>query len=202
MKTHLDCIPCFFKQALEASKLAGAGKHQQKKILDKVCRAVLKFSLNLAPPHMGRKIYKIVINETKNKDPFYAVKQKSNNLALKLYPKLKRKIVHSRDRIFTAVELAIAGNIIDFGVKNSYKVEEELQEFLKGNFNVHSKHSREVFSYQDFKRDLKKAKLILYLGDNAGEVVFDKLLIEEIKRAWPNKEVVYAVRRARLLMML
>jgi len=199
MKTHLDCIPCFFKQALEASRLAGAEKGQQKKILDKVCKAVLKFSLDSPPPRMGRKIYKIVIDETRNKDPFYLVKQKSNKLALKLYPKLKQKIYRSADRMFTAVELAIAGNIIDFGVKNSHSVEQELQEFLNGNFNVHSKHPRSVFFYRDFKLDLKKAKFILYLGDNAGETVFDKLLIEEINKVWPDKKIIYVVKKSPII---
>ena len=194
MKTYLDCIPCFFKQALEASRLALASESIQKKVIDRVAKAILKFPLKLSPPHMGRIIYKIVIEETKDKDPFYYLKQKSNRLALKLYPKLKQKVFHSKDRLFVAVELAIAGNIIDFGVKNSLKVEEELKHFLKGNFNINFQHKKGAFDYQKFKKDINTAKTILYLADNAGEIVFDRVLIEEIKRNWPDKKIFYVVR--------
>lgn len=199
MKTYLDCIPCFFKQALEASRLAGAAVQKQKKILDKLCPAVAKFPLSLPPPYMGRIIYKIVVKETGNKDPFYSVKQKSNRLALKLYPQLKRKIHHCRDRLFTAVELAIAGNIIDFGVRNSHRLQQELEEFLRGNFDIDSQHRRTIFSYRKFKRDLAGAETILFLADNAGEVVFDRLLIEEIKAVWPQKKIFYAVRKGPII---
>ncbi len=194
MKTYLDCIPCFFKQALGASRLALASEATQKRILDRLAKAILKFSLKSSPPLMGRTVYQIVTVETKNKDPFYGVKQKSNKLALKLYPKLKKKVALAKDKLFVAVELAIAGNIIDFGLKNSSEVEKEIGCFFRGNFNIHHKQKKGIFSYQRFKKDIKTAKTILYIGDNAGEVVFDRVLIEEIKRSWPDKQIFYAVR--------
>jgi len=194
MKTSLDCVPCFFTQALEAGRLAGASKATQKRIVERLTKAILKFSLKSPPPLMGRTLYKIVIEETKNKDPFYKVKQKSNKLALKIYPKLKKKVEQAKDRFLVAVELAIAGNIIDFGLSSSLDVEKELKSFLKGNFNIDHKQKKGIFSYHKFKKDIKAAKTILYIGDNAGEIVFDRVLIEEIKRSWPDKQIVYAVR--------
>jgi hypothetical protein len=194
MRTHLECIPCFFKQALEALELSGAGLARKQKTIKKLSRLLSSCSYRISPPYLGKEIYQLVIKETGTKDPFYRVKNKSNRLALGLYPKLKRKVSHSKRRFLVATELAIAGNIIDFGAKNSLKVEDELRTFLKGNFDVHSRHKKAIFSYPEFKRDVKRAQRILYLGDNAGEIVFDRILIEEIKRTWPDKEIVFVVR--------
>jgi len=194
MKTHLDCVPCFFKQALSAAQAAGASRRTQKKIVDKVCKILPEFSLELPPPYVGRMIYKTVIQQSKVKDPFYALKQKSNKLALSLYPGLRRKVKNSKEGLLIATELAIAGNIIDFGVKDSLEVKKELKNFLEGNFDIHSKYSKAVFSYNEFRQVLERAKLILYLADNAGEIVFDRILIEEIKTNWPKKKIFCAVR--------
>ena len=122
MKTYLECIPCFFKQALEASKLSGANSRAQKKILDAVALTIPKFPLSASPPEMARVIHGIVKKITAKDDPYAKIKEKSNKLALKVYPRLKEKISRSRNSLLTALELAIAGNIIDYGVKNSINV--------------------------------------------------------------------------------
>jgi len=194
MKTYIECIPCFFKQAKDASQLAGASPKIQKKIMDKVAKVLPKFSLKTPPPYMGRIIYKIVIEETRKKDPFLRIKEKSNKLALKLYPFLKRKVKKSKDKLLIATELACIGNIIDLGVKNSSVIEKEVEAFLKGKFNLKKKHSKALFNFRRFKEKLSKATLILYLADNAGEVVFDRVLIEEILDSFKDKKIFYVVR--------
>lgn len=194
MKTYLDCVPCFFKQALEAAKLAKASRKIQKKVLDKLSSALPEFSFKMSPPYMGRIIYNIVKKETKSKDPFLKLKRRSNKLALELYPKLKEKVRKAKDSLLMATELACMGNIIDFGVKNSLDVEKEVDDFLKGNFDIHKLYNKAVFSYKEFKEFLNRANLILYLADNSGEVVFDRLLIEEIKNKWKDKQIFYAVK--------
>lgn len=194
MKTYLDCIPCFFKQALEASRLSGAKIRLQKRILDEVSKLLPDFPLSSCPPEMGREIHRIVKKLTRKKDPYLQVKQKSNKSALKLYPMLKRLVFFSEDRLLTAVELAIAGNIIDYGVKNSLDVDEELKKILKEERNSIRREDRKIFRYRSFKEHLHKAKNILYLADNAGEVVFDRILIEEIRRIDGSKKIIYAVK--------
>jgi len=189
MKTHLSCIPCFFKQALEAARLTGADEVTQKKVLDELARSLGDFSLSDCPPRMGKIIYRLVRKITGKADPFKEIKDKSNKFALALYPDLKKKIEDSDDRLLTAVELAIAGNIIDYGVKNSLEVEKEIEKFLNQDFNIDSKNNKAKFDYQDFKHALDRADSVLYLADNAGEVVFDRLLIEEM-----HKKVIYAVK--------
>ena len=194
MKTYLDCIPCFFKQALEAARMAGAGKIKQKKILNKVAEVLPQFSLTSSPPEMGRVIYELAKSITKQSDPYAQIKEKSNRQALGIYSKLKKKIKYSHDRLLMAVELAIAGNIIDYGVKNSLDVDAELARILREENKIVKKESKAIFDYKSFKQALHNAETILYLADNAGETVFDRILIEEIKRADKNKNIIYAVK--------
>jgi len=188
MKTYLECIPCFFRQALEASKLSKADETTQKKVLDELARLIPEIGLNSTPPEMGRIIYQLVSKITGVRDPFKEIKEKSNKQSLELYPHLKAKIETSNDRLLTAVRLAIAGNVIDYGALNHFVIEEEIENCLKRDFAI--------FDYGDFKEALDEADGILYLADNAGEVVFDKILLEEIKRldALHGRQIFYVVR--------
>jgi uncharacterized protein with ATP-grasp and redox domains len=190
VKTYLDCIPCFFKQALDAARLAGAGPAVQKKILNELSREVLKFKLQSSPPEMGRILYGLVKKITKRPDPFKELKQKSNEFALALYPRLKDKVNNAKDRLLVAVELAIAGNIIDYGVKSSLNIEQELDNIFAEEDKIIRREGGAVFDYLNFKKALRRNKSILYLADNAGEIVFDRILIEELK----GKEIIFAVR--------
>ena len=189
MKTYLDCIPCFFRQALDAGKLAGADEITQKAIIDEVSRAIADFPLDSTPPAMARIIYGIIREKTQKFDPFEGIKDKSNKLALALYPELKEKVKRAKDKLLTAVEIAIAGNVIDYGVKGSLNIEKELDKLFKENFK---KADKKIFDYAHFKKDVKKAKKILYIADNAGEVVFDRILIEQLNKL--GKKIIYAVR--------
>lgn len=194
MKTYLDCIPCFFKQAIEAARMAGASKRAQKKILNELARVLPEFSLASSPPEMGKVIYGLVKGITKKDDPYAGIKEKSNKLALNIYSKLKKKVSHSHDRLLMAVELAIAGNIIDYGVKNSLNIDVELARILNEENKAVKKENKAIFDYENFKHILNKAKTIVYLADNAGETVFDRILIEEIRRIDRNKNIIYAVK--------
>ena len=192
MRTYLECIPCFFKQALEAAKICGAEESVQKKILDNVAKILPEFTLDSSPPEMGRIIHKLVKQYTGQKDPYMAIKEESNRFALGIYDELKKKVKDSDDSLLTAVKFAIAGNIIDYGVKNSLNVEEELKKILEEEQRTIEYEDKKFFSYDKFREKLKKSKNILYLADNAGETVFDRVLIEELKDM--GKDIVYAVK--------
>ncbi|MCK4947951.1 MAG: DUF89 family protein [Candidatus Aureabacteria bacterium] len=194
MKTYLDCIPCFFKQALEAARMAGAGERMQKKILNELAEILPEFPLTSSPPEMGRIIYGLARRVTRRDDPYLKIKEKSNQLALNIYGKLKKKISRSPDKLLMAVKLAIAGNIIDYGVKNSLNVDVELAKILNEENKAINEEKKSIFDYARFKSTLRRAKTILYLADNAGETVFDRILIEEIKRIDGDKRIVYAVK--------
>jgi len=188
MRTYLECIPCFLKQAIEMARLVSGDEIVHKKIIDEVARVIPDFSLGCTPSEMARMIHKVMEKQMGEKDFYKKIKEQSNQMALALYPKLKEKVNKSKDRLLTAVEIAIAGNVIDYAAKNTLNIEEEIERLFRADF---SDIGKTIFDYENFKDELHKAKQVLYLADNAGEVVFDRVLIEEIPE---EKEVIYAVR--------
>ena len=191
MRTYLECIPCFFKQSLETSRILGIKEELQKKILDEIGRHLSDFSLTASPPEMGKIIHNVIKKYTGTSDPFKEVKKRSNEMVLGVYNNLKEKIESSSDSLLTAVEFSIAGNIIDFGVRRDINIEKEINKILE--FEKQSM-KRGIFDYECFKKSLEESASVLFIGDNAGEIVLDKILIEEIKRRWKEKEIIYAVR--------
>ena len=172
------------------TRITGVDEATQKKVLNEVSKLIPDFPLDASPPKMGREIYRIVKGITGKNDPFKKIKQKSNKLVLDIYPKLKEEIRSSDDKLLAAVELAIAGNVIDYGVKNSLDIDREIEKILAGDF-IGAKKS---FDYQEFRNALNNSGSVLYLGDNAREIVFDKLLIEELSNILPDTKITYVVR--------
>ena len=174
MKTNTHCIPCFLRQANETLDRISVPENKKRKILKAVSDAIFKVSFEKSPPHVARKVYEVISELTGIEDAYKKEKKHANELVLKLYPELKKRINNSGNPLFEAVRLAAIGNIIDLGVKSTFNLEEELQEDLNTEFKI--------FDFEIFKDKLGKAKNILYIADNTGEIVFDKLLIEEIKK--------------------
>jgi hypothetical protein len=143
---------------------------------------------------MGKTIHDIVKRITGNPDPYQQLKERATEKTLAIYPELKKKTETAQDRLLKAVELAIAGNIIDYGSVNSLDVEDELRKILHKEHEVLKENRKSVFNFPSFQREIDDARTILYLGDNVGETVFDRVLLEEIKRIDPEKEIMYAVR--------
>ncbi len=181
MRTYLDCIPCFVDQALRAGRMATDDEKILKRILDEVGMMLRDIPLESTPPETGMLVYEKVREITGEFDPYKELKIESTEKALALYPSLKRIVEQSNDKLLTAIRMAIAGNVIDFGPNRDFDIEEEIDVVLKKEFAI--------YDYDKFKDGLDKTSEILYLGDNAGEAVFDRILIEELK-----KPVTYVVR--------
>ena len=126
-------------------------------------------------------VYKTIYQITSIEDPFKEIKKKCTDDLLSIYPDLKKKINTSRDPLFTALKFAGLSNAIDFGANPDFNLREELNVIYHKNFDV--------CEYDEFRKVLHKAKNILYIADNAGETVFDRLLIKQL-----HKPTIYAVR--------
>ena len=184
MKTHLECIPCFIKQSLEASRMATDDKEIQIKVLREVMKYLQNASLTNTPPELSREVHKIIREITGSKDPYKKVKDKSNEMAKKDYLYLKKVVNESDDPLLMAIKLSIVGNVIDFGTTNRFNVNEMIDNAINKDFDASS--------YPYFKRVLEKSETILYLADNSGEIFFDKLLLEEIVKK--QKKITYVVK--------
>jgi len=180
----LDCIPCYIKQTINT--LA------QTEIVEEKAREIIHQTLSLIPqldpqgtPAENSTIILRKVNELLGiEDPFHSAKKESNELALKLLPQLKEKIRQSTDPLFMSLQIAVAGNIIDMGILKDFDVEESIQEAMDKNF------ARD--DYASFQQRLLEAREILILGDNSGEIAFDRLLAEQLSEL--GIEVTYVVK--------
>ena len=181
MKTYLDCFPCFLRQALEAARMAGADEERQRLILDRTMALLQDASLESKPPEIGDGVHRIVRQLTGDDDPYAAVKAESTREALRLYPRLKALVAEDGDRLERAIRIAIAGNVIDFATGADFDIKEGLERILNQPFAIND--------IAAFRKALSEARSVLYLGDNAGETVFDRVLIEAL-----DVPVIYAVK--------
>lgn len=184
MKSKLECIPCLLRQSLSAAGMVTDDPAVQEKVLKSVMRELLDVPLNKSPPSIAQTVYSIVHDITGCDDPYRDLKAKYNGVAMEMYPCLKDIVDESEDRLFTAVKLAIAGNIIDFGADIQVNIRKTIKDTLAREFAIDD--------YPEFVESLKNSNNILYLADNAGEVVFDRVLIEEIS---DYANIVYAVKK-------
>ncbi len=175
MHIYLDCIPCFIRQSLDAARHATEDEYIHEQVVRGVLGLANNMDMSQSPPVIGQQIHRLIRDLVGVEDPYHKVKQQFNNAALNLYSKMRHLIIESEDPFETAVRLAIAGNIIDFGVKSQLR-ETELAETI----NQCLSKEPSGMQLEDFRNAVNEAEDILYIADNAGEIVFDRLLIEQM----------------------
>jgi hypothetical protein len=185
MKVYLDCFPCFIRQALDACRMITDDTYVHQSVVRKVLEKLIQLDMTETPPAIAQHTHRLIKEITEQSDPYYQKKKEFNEVALGMYPKAKRIVKDSEDSIYTAVRLAIGGNIIDFGVSGVLE-QKAVKEAIENSLTDEFDSSR----LEDFKNAVEQAENILYLGDNAGEIVFDKLLIEFL----PYNKITFAVR--------
>jgi len=185
MQTYLDCIPCLCRQALDAARFATDDEAIHMQVLRRALTAAGEMDMRQSPPAMAQKMHRLIGELTGSHDPYAGVKAHGNEYALAMYPELSRRIAAANDPLAAGVRMAIAGNIIDFGATSSVEdatiashIEAAWSAPLLGN------------SVDDLRAAVAGARDILYLGDNAGEIVFDRMLIEQL----PAERITYAVK--------
>jgi len=186
MKATLDCIPCFIRQSLDVARMASPDIVLHEQMIRNVLLWMAQMNLEQPPPIMAQHLHRRLREITGVEDPYRIVKSLHYEMALSLLSELKAGIEAASDPLMMAVRLAIAGNIIDMGVNGNFteidlrrSIDQALTEPFIGDQN-------------EFRQVLSKAHKILYLADNAGEIVFDRLLIEQLLPA----RVTLAVRGA------
>jgi len=131
---------------------------------------------NKTAPQVARDLHKKIREMIHNDDPYHEEKKYHNHFMQSYYPELKKKVIESVNPFDTALRIAIAGNIIDFGPAQDFDIMQTINNTLSSDFAIDQS--------QEFLKDIQNAETILYLGDNAGEIVADKLFIETINH--PN----------------
>ena len=194
MQTYLDCIPCFFRMGLAESRLEGASQQEQKHVIDRIALLIPELPETAPPPEMALTVHTLIREIIKNPDPYKEIKKRCNDEALKVFPFFKKQIEESDDPLLKAVELSIAGNIIDYGANSDLDLLKEMDLLLQQEENRIAEESDELFAFPAFRDAAEKGKTILIVGDNAGEIVFDRFLIQAIRALNTHASILYAVR--------
>lgn len=174
MKTSLDCIPCFLRQALEAARFVTDDRAVHEQALREVLLETAEMDLATPPPMMGQRIHQRLRQVTGVRDPYRAAKDGFNRMAREMLPELSARVAAAADPLAEALRAAIAGNVIDLGVNGHLDEDTARQAVLKAlDEPLHG-------DVAPFRQAIEVAQRILYLGDNAGEIVFDRMLIKRL----------------------
>ena len=168
MKTALECIPCFARQAAEAVTQTVSEPDRREKILRTLLRAISDADWNGSPPEMGQRIHRLIRQELGCNDPYREIKQRMNRMTLQLLPHLRESMARQPDLREAAVRLAIAGNLLDAGAKTQMEMD-ALPRFMETIW-TRPLHGDAAALFHAAER----AARILYLADNAGEIIFDR----------------------------
>ncbi|MEO5361325.1 MAG: ARMT1-like domain-containing protein [Nitrospirota bacterium] len=169
IKVALDCFPCFLRQTVTALSQLDVDDAVRYQIIKEVLGILKDVDVERTPAYATTFMYRTIKQRT-GLDPYAVLKRKYNEFALGLYQGLRQQVFSSSDPLWSAARIAIAGNIIDFGIYESFDVEKTIARALEDVIAVDD--------FDFFKAELQRHDEILYLFDNAGEIVFDKLLIE------------------------
>jgi len=174
MKVYPECGPCMLRQAGEAIDLA---TDDQKLKIDTINEVFKHLANNFKPGASSNKIgsnmHRIIKRKTKCHDPYINKKEIGNQIAIDLLPKVQ-EILKNDDSLENYVKIAIIGNILDFAALGlDIDFEKMINDSLKRDLAINH--------IEDLKKSIEKSDSLLYLADNTGEIVFDKLLIEKLR---------------------
>lgn len=173
MKSTLDCIPCFITHAIHVARMVTDNPEQQADIVRKTLAMVADMRLEETPPEMAKKIHAVVKDITGVIDAYQGIKDESTQFALEMLPFLRHEVKKSGSPFETIIRLIIAGNVIDFGADHNFKLD-NVHEIIADSL----KQPIDSEAIRLLKKAMEKAENILYIVDNCGEAVFDRLLIE------------------------
>lgn len=194
MNLEPECVGCLFNQVLKAFKLLN---HEvDRELVLAAQKKVMNFLLeqnfeDISSPIVGKYLYNLIGEVMNTEDPYRALKQEYNKLALKYYDDVKEFVNKAEDPIFEAIIVSALGNTIDFASQHEIDVVNDLKKFSPKDLAINE--------YKVFKELLEKEDKLLILLDNAGEIVFDKILIETLLEQYPDLEIIGAVRSAPII---
>lgn len=187
MKAKPDCFVCFISQAIRATETISKKDEDAIRALKNVAYVLSKLTYNVAPPLISEFVYGSITKTLDHDDPYSQIKKKYNKIATGYVEDLKNYINLDKDKLQAAINISVAGNIIDFGSQiEKFSIKETISKAINEGFVLND--------IDDFKEKINKAKTLLFIADNAGEIVFDKLLLQTIKSLYPTLKIYIALR--------
>lgn len=186
MKAKPECIACMFKQALNTTRVVTDDSDTLLTVMQRLAQRVATVDLDNTPAFVTQDVYTVVSEVTGVEDPYAERKKASNALALRVLAHVREVVLQSSDALAAAIHLAAIGNVMDSGIGhiNEVDVEADVVRMLDHPFGI--------FDIEDFRRELGPGKRLLYLGDNAGEIVLDTVLVDLIRES--GTDIIYSVK--------
>jgi hypothetical protein len=187
---ELDCLPCICRQTLESARMVTEDADIQKEIMKKYAQIIPEaVDKDISAPELAAEIQAYIKKISGNKDPYKKLKEKNLKEVALILDLVKNEIEQAEDSFLAALLMAAMGNSIDAGVSLDVEIEENIERALKNSFKIND--------YQKFLNQIESAKKMLFIADNTGEALFDKLLLEKLKNF--DLEITYAVREVPIL---
>lgn len=193
VRLNPECIPCLLRGQLERYPKE-ADYETKMEYMQKVLRLIADAPKEVSAPILVREIGKIQREMFGNAVDYSELKKYYNQLMMEKEAFVQRRLEQAEDPVKLAVQYAIVGNFIDFGAMDSVD-EQKLETFLNGAESVELDEMR----YQKLRQDIRSAKELVYLTDNCGEIVMDKLLVKTLQRRYPKLKITVIVRGAPVL---
>lgn len=189
MKLNAKCIVCNIQQAIKIADFLDVDDAKREEIMRRVLGYLKDVDFELSNPQIMKGTWDIITAELGNDNPYKNIKKFYNEEMLMMYDELKDIVKNSNDQFQAALKMAITGNLIDFGPSHKFN-----RDILVEMINNLDSQDMVVDDSQKLRRMLADANTLLYIGDNCGEIVLDKVFIEQIKHDFPNVEIYFGVR--------
>ncbi len=186
MKASIDCAPCLLRQAMQAARFAGADEATRERILQRTMGVLQDADWSQSPLVLARRVHQLVREESGAADPYARAKRDSTQWALEQVPRLQAMVDEAPDPLETAVRLSIAGNMADYGAHASFDLESVVRECRAKPFALDH--------LERFRADLAEAETIGWLADNAGELVFDRILMDTVETLFGPRQFLVVTR--------
>ena len=187
-RLRVECMKCILDHNIDKYP-EDISEHKKIEYIQKLNAIMAGTTMDQGAPVIVRDITELQEEMFGIKNEFGPIKVYFNDVMLAQENKVRETIKNSEDSLKTAIGYALAGNFIDFGAMKEVDEKE-----LKNQLDKAAHFEPDEKEYASFKADLEKGKSLLYITDNCGEVVMDKLLIETIKELYPAIEVKVLVR--------
>lgn len=189
MKINYNCLPCLVNQVIKVAAMTHA--ENQEELYRKVFSYLSTIDFDKTDPEIVGETFALVKAHIGNNDPYYDIRKYYNQMFLEKLDVFEEKINQDPNPFEEAVKYAIIGNIIDFNpIHNS-----GIKDIMKW-FDTIQERKLTVNHVSELQKDILKAKHLLYLGDNCGEICLDKLLVKKIKEINPEIQITFGVRGA------
>lgn len=185
MNLKSECLSCLLNQSLRVAKNLNLDEATSKKMLQVASASIANYG-EVSPPVAAADLYPKLGRVIANDDVYKELKVVSTQEALQLLPQVEEKIGDVSNALKGAIKAAVAGNVIDFATPNHFDLSTEFEKVFDTPFSIDD----EAF----FLEHLSKVNSLMIIGDNVGEHVFDKLLLETLAKSYPKLELYYAVR--------